>query len=74
MGRIPPVERDALTGGLTMQSAAYWYFFLAEEADFEGNAGECQSYLSKAESLGQFQGSVIDNYLEEMIKKWRVNT
>lgn len=74
MGRIPPVERDALTGGLTMESAALWYFFLAEEADFENNRTLCMDYLSKAETLGQFLGSVHDNNLEKVIKKWRVNT
>jgi hypothetical protein len=61
-------------GGLTMESASYWYFFLAEEADFEGDMDKCKAYLSKAEALGQFQGSVIDNDLEYVIKKWRVNT
>lgn len=56
-----------------MQSAAHWYFFLSEEADFDGDMDLCRMYLSKAESLGQFQGSVNDRQLEASIKKWRVN-
>ena len=74
MGRTPAVERDALTGGLTMESATLWYYFLAEEADFEGDRDQCMNYLARAESLKQFKGSVSDNNLENVIKKWRVNT
>lgn len=71
MGRVPAVERCALTGGLTMESAALWYFFLADEADVDGDAELCMDYLGKAEQLSQFQGSVSDNRLEEAIKKWK---
>lgn len=71
MGRIPPIERCALTGGLTMESAALWYYFLAEEADFEGNLEQCKSLLRTADELSAGpQGSIHSSELEEAIKKW----
>jgi len=70
MGRVPAVERCPLTGGLTMESATLWYYFLADEADVDGAAELCREYLGKAEQLSQFQGSVADHRLEEAIKKW----
>lgn len=75
MGRIPPVERCALTGGLTMESAALWYYFLAEEADFEGDIEKCKKVLQRAEDLTNApQGYIHSKYLEDEIKKWKVNT
>jgi len=73
MGRVPKVERDALTGGLMYQSAVEWYRFLADEALFEqGDAAKSDHYISQAEAMSQGpQGGVIrSRVLEEEIKKW----
>jgi len=72
MGRTPPIERCALTGGLTMESAALWYYFLAEEADFEGDLDKCKAFLQKADELSVApQGSIHSSELEELIRKYK---
>jgi hypothetical protein len=54
-----------------MESAALWYYFLAEEADFEGNLEQCKSLLRTADELSAGpQGSIHSSELEEAIKKW----
>jgi len=73
MGRVPAVERDALTGGLMYRSAVEWYRFLADEALFEeGDVIMSEHYISQAEAMSQGpQGGVIlSKLLEEEIKKW----
>ena len=70
--RVPMVERDAVAGALSYESAILWYLFLAEEADFDGDAGLCKDYLHRAESLGRGPaGWIHDARLESAIKKWR---
>ena len=74
MGRIPAVERDALTGGLTHESAALWCYFLSEEADFDRDAKMAQGWLDLAERLSKApQGSIHSQQLEQQIKKWSGN-
>lgn len=69
--RKPMVERDAVLGGLTFESAVLWYLFLAEEADFDGDEVLCKDYLSCAETLGRGPvGWVHDTRLEDAIKKF----
>ena len=69
--RRPMVERDAVLGGLTFESAVLWYLFLADEADFDGDAELCKEYLSRAETLGRGPvGWVHDKRLEEAIKSF----
>jgi len=73
MGRVPNVERDALTGGLMYRSAIEWCRFLADEALFEeGDVIMSEHYISQAEAMSQGpQGGVIlSKLLEEEIKKW----
>ena len=73
MGKVPTVERDALTGGLMYESAIEWYRFLADEALFEeGDAAKSDHYISQAEAMSQGpRGGVINSrVLEEEIKKW----
>lgn len=71
MGRLPPIERCPLTGCLKYSSAMLWYYFLSEEADFEGDTVLCKDYLQKAEqlSLGP-QGYICSAELEKAIKKY----
>ena len=72
MGRIPPIERCPLTGGLKLSSAKLWYFFLAEEADFEGDIEKCKKFLQRAEDLTNApQGYIHSKYLEDEIAKFK---
>lgn len=75
MARRPKVERDPLTGGLTYQSAARWYRFLADEALFEeGDAFKSDRYLVAAGAMETGpQGTVYSKTLEEAIAKWEKN-
>lgn len=71
MGRIPPIERCPLTGALSYASAMLWYYFLSEEADFEGDKEKCMEFLSRAEHLSQGpQGYIHSVELENEIKKY----
>jgi len=72
MGRVPAVERDALSGALTTECAAMWYAFLAEEAYFEGDLETHDDFMSTAELLRSRspQGFLHSKKLEEAIKKW----
>lgn len=71
MSRIPKVERDAISGGITIDTAIDWYTFLADEAYFEGDALKCSEYTAKAESLkGSPQGYLRSVEIENAIRKW----
>lgn len=71
MGRIPPVERDTLSGALTTKCAAVWYAFLAEEAYFNDDVATHDKYMVAAESLGRGpQGFLQSKQLEEEMSKW----
>jgi hypothetical protein len=71
MGKIPAVERDALSDALTTKCAAVWYAFLAEEAYFNGDVATHDKYMSAAESLSRSpQGFLHSQKLEKEIKKW----
>ena len=60
-----------MSGGLTGECAMLWYFFLAEEADFENNVELCREYLQQAEALGRVPpASVSSPQLEELIKQY----
>lgn len=74
-GKIPSVERDSLTGGLTGDSAYQWALFLSEEADMIGDTFGYSRFKSIAESLEPKEGipKVAGFYcqdLEEAIKSW----
>lgn len=71
MGRLPAIERDALTGALTTKCAAVWYAFLAEEAYFEGDVVTHDEFMSRAEILGRGpQGYLQSKQLEDKIKSY----
>jgi hypothetical protein len=71
MGRLPTIERDALSDALTTKCAAVWYAFLAEEAYFEGDVATHDEFMSKAETLGRSpQGFLHSKQLEDKIKSY----
>ena len=73
MGKIPTVERDPIESmGITLQSAAKWYLFLAEEYEMLDEEARARSYRQRGESLinPPNQGYVVDQHLEEEIVKW----
>ena len=73
MGKIPTVERDSIESmGITLQSAAKWYLFLAEEYEMLDDEARAKSYRQRGESLMNppNQGYVVDKYLEAEITKW----
>lgn len=73
MGRRPAVERDALSGGLTMQCAADWYRFLGEEADLESLPLDAEEFFERSRQLRSSpDGSYHSKLLEDQIKKWCV--
>ena len=52
MGKIPTVERDPIESmGITVQSAAKWYLFLAEEYEMLDEEASARSYKQRGESL-----------------------
>ena len=72
MNKVPPVERDLLTGGLTFESASRWCQFLAEEFDWQGNRSLSEYYKRRAQELSVAPtGSLHDRRLEEAIKTWK---
>lgn len=72
MNKVPPVERDLLTGGLSIPCASLWYAFLSEEAYWRDDIDLANDYKSRSQSLsGGLRGSTHDNTLEEAIKKWK---
>ena len=73
MGKIPTVERDPIESmGITLQSAAKWYLFLAEEYEMLDDEARAKSYRQRGESLMNppNQGYVVDKHLEVEITKW----
>ena len=73
MGKLPEVERDAVSGSLTYETASRWLMFMAEEADFEGDSALANSYRQRAMSLMHTRmprGYLHDKNLETEIKKW----
>lgn len=72
MNKIPLVERDAITGGLTFESASLWYKFLSDEHDWLGNRELSEYYKRRSEELSRgLRGSLHDRRLEEAIKRWK---
>jgi hypothetical protein len=72
MQKIPPVDRDELTGGLKMACASLWYAFLSEEHHWEGNTSLSEYYKRRSQELSVApRGSLHDRQLEEAIKKWK---
>lgn len=72
MNKVPYVERDALTGGITIPCASLWYAFLSEEAYWRDEVGLAQEYKRRSESLsGGLRGSLHSRELEECIKRWK---
>ena len=79
MNKVPPVERDLLTGGLTFESASRWCQFLSEEFDWhdindvdEGNRSLSEYYKRRSQELLRAPtGSLHDRRLEEAIKAWK---
>lgn len=73
MGKIPTVERDLIEStGITIESAARWYLFLAEEYEMLDDEAKAKSYRQRGESLMNppLKGYIIDRHLEEEIVKW----
>jgi len=64
MNKVPPVERDLLSGGLTMSCASLWYAFLADEHDWQGNRSLSEFYKRRAQELSVAPtGSLHDRQL-----------
>lgn len=73
MGKLPTVERDLMESmGITIESAAKWYLFLAEEYEMLDDEAKAKSYRQRGESLLKpaFKGYIVDANLEEEITKW----
>ena len=72
MNKVPPVERDKSTGGLTMACAGLWCQFLSEEFDWQGNRSLSEYYKRRSQELSRAPtGSLHDRRLEEAIKTWK---
>ena len=72
MNKVPPVERDLLTGGLTMSCAELWCQFLSEEFDWQGNRSLSEYYKRRSQELSVApEGALHDRRLEEAIKAWK---
>ena len=72
MNKVPPVERDLLTGGLTMACAGLWCQFLSEEFYWQGNRSLSEYYKRRSQELSRAPtGSLHDRRLEEAIKAWK---
>ena len=77
MGKIPTVERDSIESmGITLQSAAKWYLFLAEEYEMLDDEARAKSYRQRSEGLSAspLKGYVVDANLEKEITKWTKKT
>ena len=73
MGKLPPIERDAVSGSLTYETASRWLMFMAEEVDMDGDATLANSYRQRALSLMHARmprGFLHDKNLEAEISKW----
>ena len=79
MNKVPPVERDLLTGGLKMSCASLWCQFLSEEFDWhdindvdDGNRSLSEYYKRRSQELSVApEGALHDRRLEEAIKAWK---
>jgi hypothetical protein len=72
VNKVPPVERDSLTGGLTTACASLWYAFLSDEYDWQGNRSLSEYYKRRSQELSVApRGSLHDRQLEEAIKTWK---
>ena len=74
-GKMPTIERDSVTGGLTGSSAYAWACFLRDEADMIGDAVGYSVFSAISETLKPSDGkpSVAGFYskdLEEAIEAW----
>ena len=73
MGKLPHVDRDLMESmGITIESAAKWYLFLAEEYEMLDDEVKAKSYKQRGESLMKpaLKGYIVDRNLEEEITKW----
>jgi len=72
MNKIPPVEREILTGGLTMACAGLWCQFLSEEHNWQNDRGLSEYYERRSQELIRSpRGALHDRRLEEAIKRWK---
>lgn len=71
-GKLPPVQRDGIAGGLTGECALQWCLFLCEEADMIGDTFGYSRFKSLAETLMSHPrpASFSCRDLEEAIKAW----
>lgn len=73
-GKLPPVERDYVGGGLKGECAYVWALFLKNEADWADNQIEYSKWASIEEQLRPRPGcpvpsSVHYSALEDAIKE-----
>jgi hypothetical protein len=79
-GKIPTVQRDMISGGLTGESAYKWALFIADEYSFDSDDPLLYDvFKSMAESLEPKPGkatvsSFHSNQLEKEILKWTQST
>jgi hypothetical protein len=72
MNKVPHIERDVVSGGLTFDSARLWYAFLSEEAFWQDDMTTAQDYKSRSEGLLEgLRGGLHNNALEEAINQWK---
>ena len=73
MGKLPPVERDPIMpNGRTIECAAKWRLFLAEEYEMLDESDKAKAHRQRGESLNAMpmKGSVSDAELETEIAIW----
>ena len=75
MNKLPPVERDRSTKGLTGERAYKWALFLADEADMMGDICGYDRFKSIADRLEPRAGKpAVAGFfckdLEEAIEAW----
>lgn len=72
MDKIPHVERDPVTDGLTTACAGLWCQFLSEQFDWMGNRSMTEYYKRRSQELSVApRGAVHDIKLEEAIRVWK---
>jgi hypothetical protein len=72
MNKVPQVERDILTGGLTISCAGLWCQFLSDEHHWEGNTSLSDYYKRRSQELSVAPtGSLHDGQLEKAIERWK---
>lgn len=67
-GKLPKIERDAVTGGLTRSSAIAWCRFIGEELMWQGDIGD--HWLALADSIAKSPAprSLQSKTLERLIE------